>query len=143
MTAPVPSVVIEGAPASMTTGSSVQLTVKVTNDSPTVTWGASAGTITSEGKYTAPESVPAGGKVTVTATTSKGAKSEKTIEVTAPVPSVVIGCALASMTTGSSVQLTAKVTNDLPTVTWGASAGTITSEGKGDGARNRFRRAAR
>ena len=73
------SVVIEGAPASMTTGSSVQLTAKVTNDSPTVTWGASAGTITSEGRYTAPESVPAGGKVTITATTSKGAKAEKTI----------------------------------------------------------------
>ncbi len=130
VTAPVPSVVIEGAPASMNTGASVQLTAKVTNDSPTVTWGASAGSITSEGKYTAPESVPAGGKVTVTATTSKGAKAEKTIEVTAPVPSVVIEGAPASMNTGASVQLTAKVTNDSPTVTWGASAGTITSEGK-------------
>ncbi len=95
-----------------------------------MTWGASAGTITSEGKYTAPESVPAGGKVTITATTSKGAKAEKTIEITAPVPSVAIEGAPASMTTGSSVQLTAKVSNDSPTVTWGASAGTITTEGK-------------
>ncbi len=130
ITAPVPSVAIEGAPASMNTGATVQLTAKVTNDSPTVTWGASAGTITSEGKFTAPESVPAGGKVTVTATTSKGAKAEKTIEITAPVPSVAIEGAPASMNTGATVQLTAKVTNDSPTVTWGASAGTITSEGK-------------
>ncbi len=124
------SVVIEGAPASMQAGSSVQLTAKVVNDSPTVTWGASAGTITSEGRYTAPSEVPAGGKVTVTATTSKGAKAEKTIEVTAPAPSVVIEGAPASMQAGSSVQLTAKVVNDSPTVTWGASAGTVTSEGR-------------
>ena len=124
------SVTIEGAPASMNTGASVQLTAKVTNDSPTVTWAASAGTITAEGKYTAPEEVPAGGKVTVTATTSKGAKAEKTIEITAPVPSVTIEGAPASMNTGASVQLTAKVTNDSPTVTWAASAGTITAEGK-------------
>ena len=125
-----PSVVIEGAPASMTTGSSVQLTAKVTNDSPTVTWGASAGTVTSEGRYTAPAEVPAGGTVTVTATTSKGAKAEKTITVTAPVPSVSIEGAPVSMAAGSSVQLTAKVVNDSPTVTWGASAGTVTSEGR-------------
>ena len=35
-----PAVSIEGAPASMQAGSSVQLTAKVVNDSPTVTWGA-------------------------------------------------------------------------------------------------------
>src|SRR5581483_2456894 len=91
---------IEGAPASMQTGSSVQLTAKVTNDSPAVTWGASAGSITSEGRYTAPEEVPAGGKVTVTATTSKGAKAEKTIEVTAPAGSkgLLVGDATAAYT---------------------------------------------
>ncbi len=124
------SVAIEGAPASMTTGSSVQLTAKVTNDSPTVTWGASAGTITSEGRYTAPAEVPAGGKVTITATTSKGAKAERTIEITAPPPAVSIEGAPASMQAGSSVQLTAKVVNDSPVVTWGASAGSVTSEGR-------------
>src|SRR6185437_11549822 len=124
------SVTIEGAPASMTTGASVQLTAKVSNDSPSVTWAASAGTITPEGRYTAPESVPGGGTVTITATTSKGAKAEKTIEIKAPVPSVTIEGAPASMTTGTSVQLTAKVLNDLPAVTWSASAGTITSEGR-------------
>ena len=127
---PQASVAIEGAPASMTTGSSVQLTAKVTGDSPTVTWGASAGTITSEGRYTAPAEVPAGGKVTITATTSKGAKAERTIEITALPPAVSIEGAPASMQAGSSVQLTAKVVNDSPVVTWGASAGSVTSEGR-------------
>src|SRR5205085_3919805 len=61
-----PSVTIEGAPASMTTGSSVQLSAHVTNDSPTVTWSATAGTITSGALYTAPAAVPAGGTATVT-----------------------------------------------------------------------------
>ena len=79
-----PAVSIEGAPASMQAGSSVQLSAKVVNDSPTVTWGASAGAITSEGTYTAPAEVPAGGTVRVTATTSKGAKAEKKIEITPP-----------------------------------------------------------
>jgi hypothetical protein len=84
----------------VTTGASVQLTAKVTNDSPTVTWGASAGTITGEGKFTAPESVPAGGKVTITATTSKGAKAEKTIEITAPAGTkgLLVGDATATYT---------------------------------------------
>jgi hypothetical protein len=78
-----PTVTIEGAPASMAAGSSVQLTAHVSNDSPTVTWGASAGAITTGGFYTAPAKPPAGGTVTVTATTSKGATDQRTIEVTA------------------------------------------------------------
>ncbi len=126
---PVPTVTIEGAPASMTTGSSVQLTAKVTNDSPEVTWGASAGSITSAGRYTAPTEVPAGGKVTVTATTSKGATTSKTIEITTPTPSVTIEGAPTSMQVGTNVQLTAKVTNDSPEVEWSATGGSITPTG--------------
>ena len=76
-----PSVTIEGAPASMTAGTSVQLTAHVTNDSPTVTWTASAGSITSGGLYTAPSEPPAGGQAVVTATTSKGAHDQRSIEV--------------------------------------------------------------
>jgi Lysyl oxidase/Bacterial Ig domain len=76
-----PTVAIEGAQASIVAGTSVQLSAHVTNDSPTVTWTASAGTITQAGLYTAP-SEP--GTVTVTATSSKGAKDQKTIEVVAP-----------------------------------------------------------
>jgi hypothetical protein len=77
-----PGVSIEGAPVSMVAGSSVQLAAKVVNDSPEVTWSASAGSITTAGKYTAPAEPPAGGSVTVTATTSKGASAQKSIEVT-------------------------------------------------------------
>ena len=66
----------------MTAGTSVQLSAHVVNDSPTVTWGASAGSITTGGLYAAPSEPPAGGTVTVTATTSKGAKDQRTIEIT-------------------------------------------------------------
>jgi hypothetical protein len=129
-TSTTPSVTIEGAPASMTAGTSVQLTAHVTNDSPTVTWTASAGSITAGGLYTAPSQPPTGGKAVVTATTSKGASDQRSIEiVTTPPPSVTIEGAPASMTAGTSVQLTAHVTNDSPTVTWTASAGSITAGG--------------
>jgi hypothetical protein len=82
-TQPKPTVTIEGAPASMTAGASVQLSAHVTNDSPTVTWKASAGSITAGGLLTAPAEPPAGGKLVVTATTSKGAQAQVSIEVVA------------------------------------------------------------
>jgi hypothetical protein len=78
-----PSVAIEGAPASMVAGTSVQLSARVTNDSPGVTWKAGAGTITAGGLYTAPFEPPVGGTVVVTATSSKGAQAQATIQITA------------------------------------------------------------
>jgi hypothetical protein len=85
-----PAVAIEGAPASITAGTSVQLSAHVSNDSPTVTWAvapaASAGTITPAGLYTAPAGVPSPDTVTISATTSKGAKDQRTIEIVAPAP---------------------------------------------------------
>jgi hypothetical protein len=84
-TQPKPTVTIEGEPASMTAGTSVQLSAHVTNDSPTVTWKASAGSITAAGLYTAPAEPPAGGKAVVTATTSKGAQAQVSIEIAAAV----------------------------------------------------------
>ena len=124
-----PSVTIEGAPASMLAGTSVQLKAKVTNDSATVKWAASAGTISAEGLYTAPAEPPAGGNATITATTVKGAKAQVTIQVASAEPSVTIEGAPASMIAGTSVQLKDTVVNDSPTVKWTASAGTITAEG--------------
>ena len=92
-----PSVSIEGAPASMVAGSSVQLKAVVKNDTPEVTWSTSAGSITSGGSYTAPSEPPAGGKATVTATTSKGAQAKVSIEITAASPSnLLVGDATAS-----------------------------------------------
>jgi hypothetical protein len=124
-----PSVTIEGAPASMTAGTSVQLSAHVVNDSPTVTWTASAGSITTGGLYTAPAEPPAGGSAVITATSTKGASDKRSIEIVSSQPSVTIEGAPASMTAGTSVQLSAHVVNDSPTVTWTASAGSITTGG--------------
>ena len=70
------SVAISGAPQTMLTGASVTLSATVTNATVGVTWSvngvtggnATVGTITSGGLYTAPASVPAGGTVTIRAT---------------------------------------------------------------------------
>jgi hypothetical protein len=124
-----PSVSIEGAPAEMVGGTSVQLKAHVVNDSSEVKWTASAGSITAGGLYTAPTEPPVGGRALITVTTQKGAKAETEILITAPQPSVTIEGAPASMTTGSSVQLKAHVVNDSPEVKWTASAGQITTAG--------------
>ncbi len=80
----------------MLTGTSVQLTATVTGDPPSVQWrvngvlgGTTAtGTITSLGLYTAPATPPAGGSVTIRAT-SAHAQGEVSIRIDpqpAPVP---------------------------------------------------------
>ena len=84
--AKIASVAIEGAPEGMTVGTSVQLSAHVANDSPTVTWAASGGTITQGGLYTAPSEPPVSGKVTVMATTAKGAKDQRAIAIVAAPP---------------------------------------------------------
>src|SRR6202035_4279058 len=48
---------------------------------PTVSWTASAGSITTGGLYTAPSEPPSGGTALVTATTSKGAQATVSIEI--------------------------------------------------------------
>ena len=76
--AAVPTVAISGAPASMLAGTSVQLTATVTGDPPAVEWrvngvlgGTTAtGTITSLGLIPAPAAPPAGGTVTIRATSA-------------------------------------------------------------------------
>ncbi len=97
-----PTVTIEGAPAKMTAGTSVQLTAHVTNDSPTVTWKAGAGSITTAGLYSAPSEPPAGGKAVVTATTSLGAQAQVSIEIVAasPIKGLLAGDATASYAVG-------------------------------------------
>jgi hypothetical protein len=80
-----PSVAISGAPASMIAATSVQLSATVSNDSPGVTWSATAGTITSSGRYTAPSQPPAGGNVTVAVQAAGGARDQRSIRIL-PVP---------------------------------------------------------
>ncbi len=124
-----PSVTISGSPASIAAGSSVQLTAQVLNDSPVVTWTASAGSITPEGLYTAPAQAPASGTATIIATTAKGAHAEVTVQILPASVSVAIEGAPAQMTAGTSVQLRA-VTSPLGnSVEWQASAGSISPGG--------------
>jgi hypothetical protein len=82
----IPSVAIEGAPETIETGMSVQLSAHVANDSPTVAWATSGGSITQGGLFTAPSKRPAADSVTVSATTSKGAKDQRTIAIAEPPP---------------------------------------------------------
>lgn len=89
-----PTVAISGAPASMLTGTSVQLTATVTGDPPAVEWrvngvlgGTTAtGTITTLGLYSAPATPPPGGTVAIRATSAR-AQREVTIRIDPqPVP---------------------------------------------------------
>lgn len=98
-TAAVPTVSISGAPASMLSGTSVQLSATVTADPPTVEWRANgvlggtgqSGTITSDGLYTAPETPPPDGRVTIRASSARAA-SEVAIRVDPqPTPSPAPG----------------------------------------------------
>jgi hypothetical protein len=81
---PAETVAIGGATEKLDTGAGVQLTATVQNGPATVTWTATAGTISSTGFYTAPDSVPASGKATVRATGSSGAFDEAEIEIVKP-----------------------------------------------------------
>lgn len=82
---PQPSVAISGAPTSMIAGTSVQLSATVSNDPPSVTWSATAGSITSQGRYTAPSKPPTGSNVTIAAQAAGGAHDQRTIKIL-PIP---------------------------------------------------------
>lgn len=82
-------VTISGAPASLTAGTSAQLSAAVVNAAPGVIWSASAGTITPAGLFVAPATPPPGGAATIRATSiaSPGAFAQVTLPIcAAPVP---------------------------------------------------------
>lgn len=88
-----PTVAIQGAPTSMTAGTSISLSAVVSNDAGEVKWGSSFPTIASTGPetatYTAPVTPPPGGFVNVTADSPKGGRDQRTIEIrpyVAPAP---------------------------------------------------------
>ncbi|MFZ2114033.1 MAG: lysyl oxidase family protein [Solirubrobacteraceae bacterium] len=80
-----PSVAIEGAPASVIAGTSVQLSALVSDDTPEVTWSASAGSVAPTGPstslYTAPSVPPVGKLVTIAAESPGGGHDQRTIEI--------------------------------------------------------------
>jgi lysyl oxidase/Big-like domain-containing protein len=126
------SVTIEGAPLSMAAGSGVQLSAHVLDGPPGVNWSASAGAVSPGGFYTAPSEPPAGGSVTVTATSSNGVQDQRTIEITPAglTPAISISGAQSQMTAGTGVELTASVSNDSGGVDWSVSGGgTLSPEG--------------
>jgi len=138
---PPTTVAISVAPttASLLTGATQTFTATVTGSANTAaTWtvqeGASGGTITSGGLYTAPASAGTYHVVaTSVADTSK--TSMATVTVTAPpVVAISVSPTTASLLTGATQTFTATVTGSANTAaTWavqeGASGGTITSGG--------------
>jgi len=130
---------VSPASASVNTGATVQFaaTVQGTVTNKSVTWKASAGTITPAGLYTAPATA---GAATVTATsvaeTTKSASATITISVPAPpsppvVNSVTVSPSSASVATSGTLQFSATVHGTVANtaVTWAALLGTISSTG--------------
>ena len=80
-----PSVAISGAPQTLIAGTSAQLQASLANLPGGVTWSTTAGAITPGGLLTAPATPPAGGALTVRATSvsNPGVYTEAVIAVTA------------------------------------------------------------
>jgi hypothetical protein len=124
-------VTVSPTTASISTGATKVFTATVSGSTNQgVTWGASGGTISSAGLYTAPT---AAGTYYVTATsqadTSK--KAVAMIVVTAPATvAVTVSPTTASISTGATKVFTATVSGSTNQgVTWSASGGTISSAG--------------
>ena len=88
------SVAISGAPAHVVAGTSVQLAATVVGDPPSVQWrvnGIAGGTpasglIPSTGLYTAPDTPPAGGSVTISASSARASSQVSVVIDPKPVP---------------------------------------------------------
>ena len=104
------------------------------NYSSTVTWSASAGTITSSGLFAAPAST---GTVTVIATSTQDTTKSGTASVTVKPPpstitSIAVTCNPSTIAPNTTSQCSATVQgtgNYSSAVAWSASVGTITSSG--------------
>ena len=112
-------------------------TVTGTGDySSVVTWSASAGTISSNGLYTAPSTVPNPATVTVTARSTEDTTKSGTATVTVTVPVTItivsVACSpstvLLSQTSTCAATVQGTGAYDAA-VTWSATDGTITSSG--------------
>src|SRR5205823_2628224 len=134
--APVASVTVAPATASVATGQTVQLSATPTdaNGNPltgrVITWASSDNTIASVNGSGLVTGVAAGGPVTITAT-SEGKSGTASITVTAPVATVTVSPASASVQAGQTQQLTATL-NDANgniltgrTVTWSSNNTTV------------------
>jgi len=123
------SVAVSPAMATVATGKTATFTASVAGTgsySSSVTWTASAGTISSSGVLTAPGT---SGTVTVTATSTEDLtkKGTATVTVVTPLSSVTITAASPSVNAGGTDALSAAVTGGTgnATVSWSATAGTL------------------
>jgi hypothetical protein len=90
----VASVAISGAPSHLVAGTSIQLVATVVADPPTLQWRvdgvaggtATSGVISSSGLYTAPATPPAGGTVTITASSAHASSQVTVLIDPKPVP---------------------------------------------------------
>jgi Fe-S cluster assembly iron-binding protein IscA len=142
------SVSVSPSSAQVIAGAQKQFKATVSNTSnTTVTWsvggsgcsGTSCGTISSNGLYTAPSTVPNPAQVSITATSVADTTKSSTATVTIiPPVSVSISPTSAKVLTGASQQFSATVSNTSNTaVTWsvggagcsGSSCGVISSSG--------------
>jgi hypothetical protein len=129
------SISITPTSASLASGGSRQFSANVQGaNNTTVTWSASAGTISSTGYFTAPK-VTTAATLTVRATsvadTTKRASATVAVTTTAPSVSVAVSPTSSSMTAGAGQQFTATVTGTSNTsVHWSTSSGSITDGGK-------------
>lgn len=136
VTAPtITSVAVTCSPASVVEGGSATCSANVKGAgsySSSVSWSASAGSITSAGVFTAPNTT---GSVTVTATSTEDStkSGSASITVTAPVIAVTISPSAVSVPSNGTQQFTATVTgttgSQSTAVTWTTTAGTISSSG--------------
>ena len=90
----------------------------------TVTWTASAGTISSAGLFKAPATMPASSTVTITASGTNNQSGTATVTLTGG--AITVSPSTAQVVLGATQQFTA---SGQTTVTWSASAGTISSTG--------------
>jgi hypothetical protein len=136
------SVSVSCSPASVQPGKTSQCSVTVAGTgsySPTVSWSAVSGTITSAGLYTAPATAPASGSDTIKATSTQDSTKSgtATIAVSTAVASPTV-TAVTAIATPASISLSqtatcvATVTGTgaySTAVTWTATGGTITQGG--------------
>src|SRR5712692_3843764 len=120
--------------ATVASGGTQPFTATVTGSTSTsVTWSASAGTVSVSGLYTAP-TVSANTTATVTASSvadpSKSASATVSITAAPPAVAVSISPTSATVSSGGTQQFKATVYNTTNTaVTWSATAGSVSSSG--------------
>ncbi len=132
----VTSILVSCNPSTVAAGGTSQCSATVQGTgsfSSTVTWAASAGSITSSGKLTA----PASGTVTVTASSTEDSSKSGTAMVTVQSPvssitAVTVSCTPAMVAPNGTSQCSATVQGTGSygsAVTWSASTGTISASG--------------